>query len=119
MGFHNWFLDKGMKFMVSYKSPLIRKTDLFDQLKFGCWDDLRDMEGEDLISAAVERMGKILAKWTECTLQGRCGKDWEQHPRIYFNTTLREIGVKLQDLTSGDIRWDAVYSIYGRELKSL
>merc|ERR1712217_382540 len=36
-----------------------------------------------------------------------------------FNMNLREIGVKVQDLTSGDIRWDAIYSIYGRTLNSL
>merc|ERR1711879_61072 len=60
--FHNWSLDKGMKFMINYKSPLIKNTDLFDLLKFGCWGKLRNISGEGL-AVVGKRMAAQMSKW--------------------------------------------------------
>jgi hypothetical protein len=90
---HNYFLDRGMKFMVSYKSPMIGGTDLFDLEKFACY--------EKRGSAGL----KVLRHDQDF------GKEWWIHPSFWFNGKFQRIGVRLQDLTSGELRWDAVYDV--------
>lgn len=36
---HNRALDRGMKFMMNSKSPLINWTDIMDLDKFGCYNE--------------------------------------------------------------------------------
>eukprot|EP00928_Gymnodinium_smaydae_P052805 TRINITY_DN36967_c0_g1_i1.p1 TRINITY_DN36967_c0_g1~~TRINITY_DN36967_c0_g1_i1.p1 ORF type:complete len:460 (+),score=96.20 TRINITY_DN36967_c0_g1_i1:88-1380(+) len=106
---HNTALDLGMKFNVSYASPLIRHTNLFDLSKFGCYDELRLKEGSSSGYLSAKK------KLAERCLGGYCGKQWWVHPSIKFNAAVRRVGVNLQDLTSGELRWDAIYLADKRE----
>merc|ERR1712176_547841 len=81
-----------MKFMISYKSPMIGGTDLFDLEKFGCYEK-RGSQG-------MKMMRKLAY-----------GKEWWHHPSFWFNGKFHRIGVRLQDLTTGELRWDAIYDI--------
>lgn len=89
---HNYFVDRGTKFMVTYKSPVITGTDLFDLEKFGCYQT-RGPQGPNLLPTQ--------AKF----------KEWWKHPMLTFGAKFKRIGVSLQDLTTGEVRWDAVYDI--------
>eukprot|EP00929_Paragymnodinium_shiwhaense_P029237 TRINITY_DN16800_c0_g1_i1.p1 TRINITY_DN16800_c0_g1~~TRINITY_DN16800_c0_g1_i1.p1 ORF type:complete len:293 (+),score=17.66 TRINITY_DN16800_c0_g1_i1:144-1022(+) len=113
--FHNWFLENGMKFQVAYKSPLIQNTDMFDLMKFGCGEHSH-ADDSGLLGGAADHLFDAIARYkgSSCLATGDCGKPWWIHPSITFGTNLREVGVKLEDLTSGDVRWDAVYSLHGR-----
>ena len=57
---HNYFLDRGAKFMMVYKTPTIVSTDLFDLEKFGCFQ-VRGFQGGSglgyLANAAANSMG--------------------------------------------------------------
>ncbi|CAK0888678.1 unnamed protein product, partial [Prorocentrum cordatum] len=81
-----------MKFMVSYRSPMIGGTDLFDPEKFGCYEK-RGSQGPKLLRRA------------------EFGKEWWVHPSFWFHSRFQRIGVRLQDLTTGELRWDAIYDI--------
>jgi len=61
---------------------------------------------------------EAMAKMTRCKINVYCGKMWWVHPTIKLGAPLRQIGVKLTDLTTGDVRWDAVYMIEPGTLKA-
>jgi len=94
---HNYSLDRGAKFGVVYKSPLILDSDLFDLESFGCHES-RGFQGLG--------SGKFMK-----TLKGDYGKEWWHHPEFTFGTVVDRIGVKLQDQTTGEVKWDAVYEL--------
>lgn len=113
---HNYSLDRGMKFMINYRTPSIEHTDLFDLDKFGCFDDLRD---EPIgVAETQAHASKAVERWAACSLGGVCGKQWYRHPSIRLNAPMKIIGVTLTDLTSGDVRWNAIYNIDNGLLKS-
>lgn len=85
-----------MKFALSYKSPSIIGTDLFDMELFGCY---RRGGVSKLAKASASMEGEIIAK------------EWWRHPSIWFSGPFTRIGVRLQDLTTGELRWDAVYDV--------
>lgn len=91
---HNYNLDGGQKFAVTFKTPSIVDTDLFDLEKFGCNGD-RGMTGG--------RISKLLNK--------DYGKEWWRHPEFTFGSVVGRVGITLQDVTSGEIKWDAVYEL--------
>jgi len=101
---HNYFLDRGAKFMMVYKTPTIVSTDLFDLEKFGCFQ-VRGFQGGSglgyLANAAANSMGhrneKVKERWI--------------HPRLEFSAPVSRIAVRLQDMTTGELRWDAIYDL--------
>lgn len=94
---HNYSLDRGTKFGVIYKSPTILHTDLFDIEEFGCHE-----------SRGFKGLGSLRFMKR---LKGNYGKQWWHHPEFTFGSVLGRIGVTLQDLTDGTIKWDAVYEL--------
>lgn len=101
---HNYFLDRGAKFMLVYKTPTIVSTDLFDLEKFGCFQ-VRGYQGGSgmgyLANAASSAMG----------MRNEKVKQWWIHPRLEFSAPVSRIGVRLQDMTTGELRWDAIYDL--------
>jgi len=101
---HNYFLDRGAKFMLVYKTPSIVSTDLFDLEKFGCFQ-VRGFQGGSglgyLANAAANSMGHRNEKV----------KEWWIHPRLEFSAPVSRIAVRLQDMTTGELRWDAIYDL--------
>jgi len=101
---HNYFLDRGAKFMMVYKTPTIVSTDLFDLEKFGCFQ-VRGFQGGSglgyLANAAANSMGHRNEKV----------KEWWIHPRLEFSAPVSRIAVRLQDMTTGELRWDAIYDL--------
>lgn len=95
---HNYFLDRGMKFMVVYKSPEVVSTDLFDLERFGC------------VTTRTGSSTKLLRTLDKFTGQ-RKNKQWWDHPSFVLGSRFKRIGVRLQDLTSGELKWDAIYNI--------
>jgi len=89
---HNFYLDRGLKFNISYKSPMITGTDMFDLDKYGC-----------------HSRPKPKFKPSKPNLAER--KEWWMHPAITFGGRFGRIGVRLQDVTSGELRWDAIYDL--------
>merc|ERR1719350_671302 len=87
-----------MKFLVAHKSPTIKSTDLFDVERFGCYEDGGGFQGFNFTQR----------------LAGDYGKRWWRHPSITFGMPLRQVEVHLQDLTTGEDRWRAVYDLEGR-----
>lgn len=81
---HAYFVDHGLKFAVSHRSAMIRDTDLFDLEKFGCRKRRPDR-----------------TKAPEGAL----------HPAFVFADKFAKVGVHLEDLTTGEVRWDAVYDL--------
>mmetsp|Transcript_40348 Transcript_40348/g.93557 ORF Transcript_40348/g.93557 Transcript_40348/m.93557 type:complete len:359 (+) Transcript_40348:84-1160(+) len=101
---HNYFLDRGAKFMIVYKTPTIVSTDLFDLEKFGCFQvrGYQGGEGADYFAKAAAGGLGVSQEQT---------KKWWIHPRIEFSAPVTRIGVRLQDLTTGELRWDAIYDL--------
>jgi len=95
---HNYHLDRGSKFMIAFRSPFLMKTDLFDLQKFGCYEE-RGWAGFKLLDKANANYGKF----------------WWKHPEISFGGPLGTIGVTLQDESTGEIKWDAVYNLKGKQ----
>lgn len=93
---HNYNLDRGTKFAVVYKSPLIIDSDLFDDELFGC----HESRGKGLNSL------KIMKK-----LSGEYGKEWWYHPEFTLGAVVGRIGVNLTDQTTGEVKWDAIYEL--------
>eukprot|EP00392_Amoebophrya_sp_AT5.2_P007924 g7943.t1 len=81
---HNRSLDHGQKFMVYSRSPMIQYTDLFNLNRFGCFN------GNDFDT-----------------------KYWWHHPQIKFGVPLGEIRVTLQNDSTGELKWDALYDLQG------
>lgn len=98
---HNYFLDHGTKFALAYKDPMITWTNLFDLKKFGCYD--REDFGKAFANK-FRKLSKILDIENE-------GKRWWIHPSFQFGTTFERVGVHLQDETTGEVRWDAIYDL--------
>eukprot|EP00927_Polykrikos_kofoidii_P062647 TRINITY_DN57450_c0_g1_i1.p1 TRINITY_DN57450_c0_g1~~TRINITY_DN57450_c0_g1_i1.p1 ORF type:complete len:282 (+),score=22.89 TRINITY_DN57450_c0_g1_i1:79-924(+) len=98
--------DKGMKFEVVHKTPLITSTDLFDVHKFGCRTGRTPPSNNPL--------GSVARKLAGCLFLGTCDSAGSVHPEIHFGVDARTIGVKLQDLTSGEVRWDAIYRLHNK-----
>eukprot|EP00440_Ansanella_granifera_P047674 gb/GFBE01051638.1/.p1 GENE.gb/GFBE01051638.1/~~gb/GFBE01051638.1/.p1 ORF type:complete len:318 (+),score=71.58 gb/GFBE01051638.1/:1-954(+) len=102
---HNYFLDRGMKFMIHYRTPQITGTNLFDQEQFGCVTQRGPIKGEGLEGLATKLSAKVGIH------QEKEYKKWWLHPRIEFAAPYKRIGVRLQDLTTGELRWDAIYNL--------
>lgn len=86
---HKFFLDQGMKFGIAHKSPLIKTTDLFELDKFGCW---------------TKSHKTLVDKFADA-------KKWWRHPSMVFGLKLNRVGIHLADLTTGEVRWDAIYDL--------
>lgn len=98
---HNYNLDQGTKFGVTYADPQLIDTDLFDLQKFGCNEERGWGYGGGIMSKL-----KMLKR-----LKGEFGKEWWMHPEFVFGHNMSRISVKLTDLTNGEVRWDAVYEM--------
>eukprot|EP00931_Biecheleriopsis_adriatica_P039420 TRINITY_DN22542_c0_g2_i2.p1 TRINITY_DN22542_c0_g2~~TRINITY_DN22542_c0_g2_i2.p1 ORF type:complete len:317 (-),score=70.77 TRINITY_DN22542_c0_g2_i2:79-1029(-) len=95
---HNYFLDRGMKFMINYRTPQLTGTDLFDLEKFGCFQTRGYRKKGFMERRGLDFVAKKFKKW------------WE-HPRIQFAAPFKRVGVHLQDLTTGEVKWDAIYNL--------
>jgi len=94
---HNYNLDRGTKFAVVHKSPIIVDSDIFDDEKFGCYGPREEGWKNKL---------KVMK-----TLKGDYGKEWWHHPEFTFGAVLGRIGIHLVDQTTGEVKWDAIYEL--------
>ncbi|CAE6925531.1 IMCE [Symbiodinium natans] len=101
---HNYFLDRGAKFMMVYKTPTIVSTDLFDLEKYGCFQ-VRGFQGGEGLGYFAKAAASAVGMKQEHL------KKWWIHPRIEFSSPVSRIGVRLQDMTTGELRWDAIYDL--------
>mmetsp|Transcript_55086 Transcript_55086/g.131268 ORF Transcript_55086/g.131268 Transcript_55086/m.131268 type:complete len:347 (+) Transcript_55086:127-1167(+) len=96
---HNVSLDQGIKFGLSSTSKDIVGTNLFDLNTFGCYP------------------GKFPG-WGPRPSHGpwgpplSYGKKWWKHPSFRFSVNVGLVGVHLEDLTTGEVRWDAIYNCH-------
>eukprot|EP00397_Hematodinium_sp_SG-2012_P047630 GEMP01054256.1.p1 GENE.GEMP01054256.1~~GEMP01054256.1.p1 ORF type:complete len:238 (+),score=36.15 GEMP01054256.1:102-815(+) len=114
---HNHALHAQQKFMIQMKTPYIRATDLFDLDKFGCHSAEMHVCTKEP-GAAIQKDGNMYGHCDHATKDPKMakfdfGRWWFTHPSIAFGVPLHKIKVTLQNMTTGLLKWSAIYDLHG------